>query len=114
VFRQLEAKALCHMGFNVLEADCAAEAMRLAESTANLHLLLTDFNVPGADGVELTRQFRALHPKAPVLMLSGPLPPIQHRIEDLDRFAVLDKCSSFDELLEKVRALLLEVAPLPF
>jgi len=114
VFRQLEAKALCQQGYNVLEANSASEALRLAGTTANLHLLLTDFNMPGADGLELTRQFRALHPSAPVLMVSNSLPLIRHRVESLDRFAVLEKSSSFDELLEKVRTLLAEVTPLPF
>jgi len=114
VFRQLEARALCKQGYKVLEADCAAEALRLAGTTANLHLLLTDLNMPGTDGFELTRQFRALHPRAPVLMVSNSLPPIQHSIETLDRFAMLEKSSSFDVLLEKVRLLLSEVTPLPF
>ena len=114
VFRQLEARVLCEQGYNVLQADCADEALRLIGTTVTLDLLLTDFNMPGADGVELTRQFRTLRPETPVLLVSGSLPPIQHRVKDLDRFAVLEKSSTFNELLEKVRKLLAEVTPLPF
>jgi len=114
VFRQLEARALCQQGYNVLEAGCADEALRVAEQTATLHLLLTDFRMPGADGMELTKQFRALHPSTPVLMVSGSLPLIPHRATQLDRFAILEKSSTFDELLKKVRLLLSEVTPLPF
>ena len=114
VFRQLEVRALCQQGYNVLQADCAAEAIRLGGAATNLHLLLTDFNMPGADGVELARQFRALRPETPVLLVSDSLPAIQDRVKDLDRFAVLEKSSNFGELLEKVRMLLAEVTRLPF
>jgi DNA-binding response OmpR family regulator len=114
VFRQLEARVLCEQGYNVLQADCADEALRLAGATPTLHLLLTDFNMPGVDGVELAQQFRTLRPETPVLMVSGSLPLMEHKVKDLDRFAVLEKSSSFEELLEKVRTLLAEVTPLPF
>jgi DNA-binding response OmpR family regulator len=114
VFRQLEARALSEDGYNVLEADCADEALRLAGATANVKLLLTDFHMPGADGVELAREFRTIHPSAPVLMVSGSSPAITDRVKDLDRFAVLEKSANFEELLEKVRTLLAEVTPLPF
>ena len=32
--------------------------------------------MPEVDGLELTRRFRAVHPKTPVLMVSGSLPLI--------------------------------------
>ena len=114
VFRQLEARALREQGYNVLQAGCADEALHLVGTTATLDLLLTDFDMPGADGLELTRQFRTLRPETPVLMVSGSLPLIPHKVKDLDRFALLEKSSSFEELLEKVRTLLTEVTPLPF
>jgi len=113
VFRELEAKALRQEGYNVLQAAGAAEAMQLAGATATLHLLLTDFNMPGLDGVELTKQFRALRPKTHVLLVSGALPMIQGRVKGLERVSVLEKSSSFDELLTNVRALLTDVTPLP-
>jgi DNA-binding response OmpR family regulator len=106
VFRGLEARALRERGYNVLQAACAEEALRLAGATATLHLLLTDFNMPDLDGAELARQFRALRPKTPVLLVSGSLPLLQGRLNDLDRVTLLEKSSSFNELLDKVDALL--------
>ena len=114
VFRELQAKALREAGYNVLQAADAAEALELAGATATLDLLLTDFNMPGLDGVELTKKFRALRPKIPVLLVSGALAMIQGRVNGLEQVSILEKSSSFDELLEKVRALLNEVSPLPF
>lgn len=112
-FRELEARALCDQGYMVLQANGAAEALRLASATPTIHLLVTDFVMPGDDGLELTRQFRSLHPTTPVLMVSGSLPLIQHKVGNLDRFVLLEKSSTFDELLVKVQALLNEVSPLP-
>ena len=114
VFRDLEARALCEQGYHVLQADGPAAAIKLVGETIAIHLLLTDFAMPGVDGLELVRQFRALRPGTPVVMVSGSLPLIPSRVKELDRFALLQKSSTFDELLRKVRALLTEVAPLPF
>lgn len=70
--------------------------------------------MPEVDGLELTRRFRAVHPKTPVLMVSGSLPVLRARSEpDLDHFAFLAKPFHFDELLRKVRTLLDAAAPLP-
>jgi CheY-like chemotaxis protein len=113
VFRELESRALRQQGYNVVQAACAAEALRLAGATATLHLLLTDFNMPDVDGLELARRFRAMRPHTPVLLVSGSLSLIQGRLKELDRVAVLEKSARFDELLEKVGALLSEVTPLP-
>ena len=83
------------------------EALRLARETAAIHLLVTDLSMPEVDGLELTRLFRAVHPKTPVLMVSGSLPLLRIRREPhLDRFDFLAKPFQLDELLGKVRKLL--------
>jgi DNA-binding response OmpR family regulator len=67
----------------------------------------------GLDGLELTNQFRAFHPEAPVLMFKGSQPLPGHRMENLERFAVLGKPYDVEELLHKIRSLLDAVVPLP-
>jgi two-component system, cell cycle sensor histidine kinase and response regulator CckA len=112
--RDVETEILRLQGYTVLEAESAAEALRLAASTATIHLLITDLMVPEVDGLELTRQFRAVHPKTPVLMVSGSLPVLRARsAPDMDCFDFLAKPFQFNELLYKVRALLDAAAPLP-
>ena len=110
--RELMAQVLCQEGYNVLQADGAAEALRLA-SAATIHLLLTDFSMPGTDGLKLTRWFRALCPKAPVLMVSGSLAAMDGRAADLDYFQILEKPFAIGELVSKVRGLLTEVSSVP-
>jgi DNA-binding NtrC family response regulator len=112
--RDLEAEVLRLQGYAVLEAKSAAEALRVAGETAMIHLLITDLVMPEVDGLELTRQFRAVHPKTPVLMVSGSLPLLRARSElDLHRFDFLAKPFQCSELLHKVRTLLEAAAPLP-
>jgi len=111
--RDAETRLLRVQGYTVLEAEGAAKALRLAREAAAIHLLITDFSMPRVDGLELTRRFRVVHPETPVLMVSGSLPLIQHRADDLDRFEILEKPFEVNELLHKVRTLLDATAPLP-
>lgn len=112
--RDLETQVLRLQGYTVLEAESAAQALRMAGETATIHLLITDLVMPEIDGLDLTRRFRAVHPKTPVLMVSGSLPLLRIKNEqDLERFDFLAKPFQFEELLHKVRTLLDAVVPLP-
>ena len=112
--RDLEAQVLRLQGYQVLEAESAAEALLLAGQAGVVHLLITDYAMPEVDGLELSRRFRAVHPKTPVLMVSGSLPLLHVRSKpELERFEFLAKPFQFHELLHKVRRLLDETAPLP-
>lgn len=111
--RDLETQVLRLQGYTVLEAEGAAEALRLAREAAAIHLLITDFSMPEVDGLELARQIRAVHPQTPVLMVSGSLPLLRGGSQDLERFDLLAKPFAFSELVHKVRTLLDATSPLP-
>jgi DNA-binding response OmpR family regulator len=111
--RDVETQVLRLQGYTVLEAENVAEALRLAREASAIHLLITDYSMPEVDGLELTRRFREVHPKTPVLMVSGSLPLIQDRADDLDGFDFLAKPFMFSELICKVRTLLDTASPLP-
>jgi DNA-binding response OmpR family regulator len=110
--RSFEAQLLSSQGYNVLQADNAAEALRLAD-TARIHLLLTDYLMPEVDGLGLTGRFRTVHPETPVLMVSGSLPQTDNKIKSLAHFGFLPKPFAFDELLQKVRTLIQADTSLP-
>jgi len=110
--RSFEAELLSTQGYKVLQAESAAEALRLA-GTETIHLLLTDFLMPDLDGLELTRRFRCVQPETPVLMVSGSLGSTDNRIENLARFELLTKPFELDELLHKVRTLIQAEASCP-
>jgi len=102
--REMEVWILSQLGYHVLQAEDPAQAMRLAAATPKIHLLLTDFLMPGANGLQLAAQFRAVHPHTPVLMVSGSLPLINARADHPDHFAVLGKPFTRDDLARQVRA----------
>jgi DNA-binding response OmpR family regulator len=104
--RNLEVQILSQLGHQVLQAAGPREAMRLAAATPTIHLLLTDFAMPEANGLELARRFRAVHPQTPVLMVSGSLEAINGRVDYLDRFEVLAKPFMPEDLVRMVQALL--------
>src|SRR5664279_5938042 len=105
--RSLETQILRLQGYAVLEAESAAEALRLAGEITTIHLLITDLMMPEVDGLELIRRFRSVHPNTPALMVSGSLPLLLARSEqDMDRIEFLAKPFRFDELFQKVRTLL--------
>ena len=104
--RSLEVRALSKVGYTVLEAQGPVEALRLAAATPAIDLLLTDFEMPETNGLELARRFQAVHPKAPVLVVSGSLQDVEGRREGLDEWAFLAKPFSWDELVDKVYTLL--------
>ncbi|MCX6925438.1 MAG: response regulator [Verrucomicrobia bacterium] len=112
--RQLETQVLRVQGYTVLEAEGAAEALRLAGETATIHLLILDLAMPEIGGLELTHRFRAVHPKTPVLMVSGSSQFLRTSMDsELNPYAFLAKPFQFSELIHKVRVLLDAAAPLP-
>ena len=113
MLRDVETQVLRLQGYTVLEAENAAKALRLAREAAAIHLLITDYSMPEVNGLELTHRFRVVHPRTPVLMVSGSLPLIHHKATGLDRFEILEKPFEFKELLHKVRKLLDIFSPLP-
>jgi two-component system, cell cycle response regulator CpdR len=113
VVRLLLTQGLSRQGFQVLQAENPAEALRVAGATPTIHLLLTDYSMPGGNGLDLAREFRTVHPMTPVLMVSGSRPQNLDQVAGLDRFEILDKPFVFDDLFHKVRTLVDAVAPLP-
>ncbi|MBB4860713.1 PAS domain S-box-containing protein [Novosphingobium chloroacetimidivorans] len=69
--RMSTADMLNDMGFEVVEAGSAEEALSLFKGGSLPDLLVTDHLMPGMNGVELAREARALSPALPVLIVSG-------------------------------------------
>lgn len=71
--RDVTALLLKRLGFEVLTADGADEALSLARSAKQIHLLMTDLSLTGADGEgeALADSFNQLWPNARVVFISG-------------------------------------------
>ena len=73
LLRMTLAEALTEAGFTVTEAADAESALGLVASRDDFDLLLTDINLPGADGFALASAARRLRPGLPVVYASGRL-----------------------------------------
>jgi two-component system, cell cycle sensor histidine kinase and response regulator CckA len=104
--RQMTARLLRAMGYQVLEAANAAEALRLALARPTpVDLLLTDVVMPGASGPDLAARLAAHH-AVPVLFMSGHTDVSLAETDVLERSPFLAKPFSPDELRRKVREVL--------
>ncbi len=111
--RTFLADNLAADGFELLEAECAADAQRLME-TQFPDLAIVDLGLPDRDGLELLRHVRdrdrvaaTINPDLPLLVLSGRTTEID-RLRGFERGAddYLPKPFSYPELRARVVALL--------
>ncbi len=106
--RALAREVLASKGYNVLEAESAPDALRLAADTTSLiHLLLTDVVMPEFSGREVADRLKPLHPETKVLYMSGYTDSaiVHHGVLDPDT-AYLQKPFTPGALLRKVREVL--------
>ena len=66
------AELLADLGYSVLQASSAAEALGLLRTgEAPIDLLVTDYLMPGMNGDEMVRTARKLVPELPALLITG-------------------------------------------
>lgn len=68
--REVMVEVLQAQGHHVQGLDCA-EALDDSLIRSRIDLLISDLNLPGADGFSLTRRFRAAHPLAGIIMVTA-------------------------------------------
>ena len=72
VIRMAAAAMLDALGFEVLEAERADEALRLLEANSGAALLYTDINMPGCmDGCDLAHTATERWPETKIIVCSG-------------------------------------------
>ena len=70
--RRLLARVLGGAGFDVVQAENGAAALRAAVGLdGTLRLVVTDIHMPVMNGIEFAREFRPHHPAVPVLFITG-------------------------------------------
>ena len=69
--RMCTADVLLDMGYEVVEADSAEDALRELERGLVPSLLITDHLMPGMSGAELVKIVRATRPTLQVAIVSG-------------------------------------------
>ena len=83
--------ALRSKGFKVLESTSATQALGFIDRQESIHLVLTDYLMPGMDGVELLKAVRQKRPHVPVIMMTA------YADKDIAIEALHNKCDGFLE-----------------
>lgn len=69
--RTSTAEMLADLGYDVIEAETAQEALNLMAGGLRPNLLVTDHLMPGMDGTDLARRVQSEHPGVQILIMSG-------------------------------------------
>lgn len=69
--RQSTASMLRELGYDVLEAASADDALSIVARGTQLDLVITDYLMPGVNGAELARSLNHRAPNLPVLIITG-------------------------------------------
>ena len=69
--RASTADMLTDLGYRVVEAQSANDALRKIDEELHVDLLITDHLMPGMTGVDLARAVARMRPDLPVLLISG-------------------------------------------
>ncbi len=68
--RDITVETLRDAGHEVVGVDCAEELVEIA-NTRHVDLMLVDLNLPGEDGISLTRRIRQCQPDIGIIMLTA-------------------------------------------
>jgi glutaredoxin 3 len=105
-FRSAVNIILRKAGFQTVEACDGLEACEIVRTLgADIQLMMTDLQMPRMDGLSLIGFARALHPKMPILLMSGA--SLENRAGN---YAVLNKPIGREALLQAVRSAIAAVA----
>lgn len=103
--RELASATLSELGYPVLEAGSAKEALEILAGVDSLRGMLTDIQMPGLlDGLDLAKLVREQFPDAGILVTSGRAMPGKNEIPNRARY--ISKPWDSDDLIGAMRNLL--------
>jgi PAS domain S-box-containing protein len=116
--REVVAAGLEEHGHAVLRAPDGAAALAMVDAGARVDLVLSDYTMPGLDGLSLIREIRRRRPEVPALLLTGNAGDDAQAAAVVmggvagGEFSLLRKPVTADEVAARVAALLRPAAPL--
>ena len=67
----VESDMLLDLGHTVTEAQSGSHALKLLESDAPFDVVVTDYAMPGMNGLELAQRIKGTHPRLPIVLATG-------------------------------------------
>ena len=74
LIRNIVCFMLSRLGYMTISAQDGTEALDSMKNNDNIHLVLTDINMPQMDGWELALHIKDLKPDIPIVALTGEAP----------------------------------------
>ena len=105
LIRMLMVDMLEDAGFDILEAESGVDACRLIDDPNHIDLVVTDLNMPEADGVAVAKRARAHTPDVPVLFVSA-RSDLLNSLSAPGPYSYLTKPFSMEQFSAAVNALL--------
>jgi DNA-binding NtrC family response regulator len=102
IIRWVLTEALRDAGFEVLEASNGEAALQLMEDPDHIAAVVTDYHMPGANGVAVARRARQHHPDIPVVLITG-RPDVLSGCEIEQPFVCLPKPFALEQIVSVVR-----------
>jgi CheY-like chemotaxis protein len=98
-------------GYTVISIDCPKAALSLFSSEP-FDLVVTDYRMPGMNGMELIQAMRVLRPAVPIVLVSGMVDVLGLNEQNTGADAVVAKnASEVSHMLRAVNRLLRRSAP---
>jgi two-component system chemotaxis response regulator CheY len=107
--RFLVSTLLHSIGYDTMEAGDGVEALELLQTDPRIHLVITDYDMPRMDGLELTRRIRRneLLEDIPILMQSAsPLELLETRAQAAGVTRLLPRTIRPENLLNEISSIL--------
>ena len=104
--RAIERRLLEQVGYRVIEASGAAEALAVLHDGKPIDLLVADLDMPEVSGDEMVRRIRSLRPDLKVLYVTGHIDRLMDSRPLWDGESFLDKPFSMNGLVEAVALLI--------
>jgi DNA-binding response OmpR family regulator len=99
------AEFLNGKGFDVEQIQDGTRALEKFEQQ-NYDIIITDFRIPGIDGLKLVQRIRSVSPSTPVIVMTGTPSVDEHRAQAVGAAGFIKKPLQLGKLLAKIRALL--------
>ncbi len=109
--RALVCRCLRQAGYSVVDAGDAVAALRLLEAGPPIGLVLTDIDMPGMDGREFARVAAQVHPRLPVLFMTGSRSAEAALATDFPGAPVMSKPFQLEDLVVTIRRAMEAPAP---
>jgi signal transduction histidine kinase len=89
--RDTTASSLREYGYDVIEADCAANALAILDRGCEIDVLVTDLVMPGMHGSELALNARLRRPGLPIILMTGYMGLLSEHADGEFSYPVLHK-----------------------